>query len=71
MDKKLVSSWREHPHLSFHVTGKIEEPDCPYAWTRPMQFDVNTQEDFERAEMIYNHFGNNEFSTRELLEYYD
>jgi len=70
MDLTIPSNFREHPHLGFHIVGRVKEPPCPYKWMGPLRFDVNDQEDFEKAETIYKHFGNNEFSTQELLDYY-
>jgi len=70
MDRDIPFALREHPHIGYHILGRVKEPPCPYKWMGPLRFDVNTQEDFEKAETIYKHFGNNEFSTQELLDYY-
>ena len=72
MNKVVVHELREHPHLTFHVTKKVKEPECPFKWGSaiPLAFDVNTPEEFERAERIYNHFGRNDFTSKELVEYY-
>jgi spore coat polysaccharide biosynthesis protein SpsF (cytidylyltransferase family) len=43
-------------------------PPCPKDWWRPgLRLDVNTQEDFEYIETIYNYFGDNNFHIAELL----
>lgn len=72
MDKIVPDELREHPHITFHITHKIKEPKCPYDWGKllPLAFDVNTPEEFQRAERIYNHFGHNKFTSKELIEYY-
>lgn len=67
MCKILRPGFREHPHKTFHPTGMVIEPECPYYWTPPLRYDVNTQDDFNRIERIYKHFGNNTFTTQELL----
>ena len=73
MDKIVPGVLREHPHITFHITGKVKEPECPYDWGKgglPLGFDVNTRDDFDRAERTYNHFGHNNFTSKELIEYY-
>ena len=72
LDKIVLSNLREHPHLTFHITHKIKEPRCPFFWGKPLPlaFDVNTQEEFARAQRIYKHFGHNKFTSKELVEYY-
>ena len=69
MDKTLTCpEEREHPHKVFHTGKHTMEPECPYDWKSPLRFDVNTQQDFDRIENIYMHFGCNTFTTTELLE---
>lgn len=72
LNKVVPGDLREHPHITFHLTHKIKEPRCPFFWGKPLPlaFDVNTPEEFERAERIYNHFGHNKFTSKELVEYY-
>lgn len=72
MEKVVPGELREHPHITFHITNKVKEPECPYDWGKalPLAFDVNTPEEFERAERIYNHFGHNKFTSKELIDYY-
>jgi spore coat polysaccharide biosynthesis protein SpsF len=59
---------REHPHKYYHNTHNVIVPPCPKDWWRPgLRLDVNTQEDFEYIETIYNYFGDNNFHIAELL----
>jgi spore coat polysaccharide biosynthesis protein SpsF len=59
---------REHPHKYYHDTHNIVVPPCPEKWRRPgLRLDVNTQEDYEYIQMIYNYMGDNEFHIDELL----
>lgn len=65
-------AWREHPHKYWHETGYAEEPPVAVVWNRPdVRLDVNTQEDYERIKAVYDHFGNNEFRTVDVLNYLD
>jgi spore coat polysaccharide biosynthesis protein SpsF (cytidylyltransferase family) len=61
-------SMREHPHKYYHDTHNIVVPPCPPAWRSNLRLDVNTQEDFECIERIYNHFGNNEFHITDIIK---
>jgi len=61
-------SCREHPHKYYHDTHNIVVPPCPPAWRSNLRLDVNTQEDFECIERIYNHFGNNEFHITDIIK---
>ena len=73
LDEACPTPIREHPHMSYHVAGRVLEPKCPYAWKStvgPMGFTVDTPEDFLKMEQVYNHFGDNKFTTQELLAYY-
>ncbi len=61
-------SMREHPHKYYHDTHNIVVPPCPEKWRRPgLRLDVNTQEDYEYIQAIYNYMGDNEFHIDELL----
>jgi len=61
-------SMREHPHKYYHDTHNIVVPPCPEKWRRPgLRLDVNTQEDYEYIQTIYNYMGDNEFHIDELL----
>ncbi len=61
--------YREHPHRIFHETGNVFEPPCPFEWTPPLRYDVNTQSDLEYIREVYNAFGRNDFTTEELLRW--
>lgn len=53
--------WREHPHQYFYDTGWAT------ATASDMRLDVNTQDDYDFICSIYNHFGHNRFTAREIL----
>ena len=56
-------TWREHPHRYFEDHGLLTLPKAE------LRLDVNTQEDYDFIKSIYDHFGHNRFTTREILEY--
>ncbi len=60
---------REHPHRHFHEEGDVWEPECPLAWTGKERFEVNTPDDFDYMKTIFDHFGNNTFSSQDVLDY--
>jgi len=60
---------REHPHKFYHDTHNVIVPPCPKDWWQPgLRLDVNTLEDFEFIEKIYQHFGNNEFHIGDIIK---
>jgi len=62
---------REHPHRYYHDTHNIVVPPCPPEWASNLILDVNTHEDFEAIERVYNHFGNNEFHITDIIKMMD
>jgi spore coat polysaccharide biosynthesis protein SpsF (cytidylyltransferase family) len=52
---------REHPHRWFYSHMNLWKPDAT------LFLDVNTKEDFDFITSIYDHFGNNSFTTQEVL----
>lgn len=55
--------WREHPHRFFEDAGLLHLPPADY------RLDVNTQADYEFIQSIYDHFGNNRFTTQQVVSY--
>ena len=60
---KGCPEWREHPHRYFEECGLIRLPKTD------IRLDVNTQEDFEFIQTIYDHFGHNKFTSEEVAGY--
>jgi len=75
MTRETDPALREHPHLLFHNDGDYKEPPCPHlpdnkaSWYPPLRFDVNTVTDFYHMETLFDYFGNNTFSTADLIKY--
>ncbi len=65
----VYAGYREHPHRMFHETGNALEPPCPFEWTPPRRFDVNTKMDLKYIRRAYNEFERNDFTTEELLRW--
>lgn len=61
---------REHPHTYPHEVDIVWEPDCPFEWEHPLRLEVNTEEDFEYVSSVFKHFGNNEFSSKQVVTYF-
>ena len=68
MDKTIKDAlYREHPHKfwialrSYQYVGK--------KYSKGFRLDVNTQENYEKLRDIYDHFGHNHFTVKEVIEY--
>ena len=68
MDRTIKDpEYREHPHKFFrdifawHYLGK----DYP----RGFRLDVNTEAEYQKLKAIYDHFGRNDFTVREVMDY--
>jgi spore coat polysaccharide biosynthesis protein SpsF (cytidylyltransferase family) len=55
--------WREHPHRYFEECGLLQLPQADY------RLDVNTQADYAFIKGIYDHFGNNQFTTQQVVQH--
>ncbi len=67
------SALREHPHKYFLDRYRDNDaPDCGIAFGKldaDIRLDVNTQQEYECIEDIYNHFGHNRFRLDEIVSY--
>ena len=68
---KFDDKHREHPHLYCHENKLFSEPIFPYKWKSPLSYEVNTLPEYEYIKSIYEYFGNNKFTTEDLLELTD
>lgn len=65
-------TWREHPHKYWEDFNKETDSDQP-EWSiktasdASLRLDVNTQDDYEFISSIYNYFGHNRFTSKEIL----
>ncbi len=64
--------YREHPHLLFqdqHLIDAYEQYQRYGNVSDTLHLDVNTQQEYECIEDIYNHFGHNRFTLDEIVSY--
>ena len=70
MDRALKEPiYREHPHEFWVFLNLFDYCGKPYR--QGFRLDVNTPADYERIKDIYDHFGHNHFTVKEVIEYLD
>lgn len=65
-------NYREHPHLLFqdwHLIAGWEQYQRHANVRETIRLDVNTQADYEFVKSIYDHFGHNQFTTADVLNF--
>ena len=65
--QKQDAEFREHPHLFWLKSGRYDYVGKEYP--EGFRLDVNTPADYERIKDIYDHFGHNHFTVKEVMEY--
>ena len=61
------SEYREHPHLIWKTMERTFY--CGKMYPKGFRLDVNTEQEYQKLKKIYDHFGHNQFTVKEVMEY--
>lgn len=68
MDRTIKDPiYREHPHKFWRDMGAWAYVGKDYP--RGFRLDVNTEADYQKLKRIYDHFGHNRFTVKEVMDY--